>query len=82
MPEDPSPEHVFHLELRYEHVTMVESLGEKKYIETEKEDLIKKEDENYDAPSLGKILRGRVCYKLVSEHGYNTWPAWAHGRVA
>jgi hypothetical protein len=23
-----------------------------------------------------------VCYKVVSEHGYNTWPAWAHERVA
>jgi len=23
-----------------------------------------------------------VCYKMVSEHGYNTWPTWAHGRVA
>jgi hypothetical protein len=23
-----------------------------------------------------------VCDKLVSEHGYNTWPAWAHERVA
>ena len=23
-----------------------------------------------------------VCDKLVLEHGYNTWPAWAHERVA
>ena len=22
-----------------------------------------------------------VCDKLVLEHGYNTWPAWAHERV-
>jgi hypothetical protein len=29
---------------------------------------------NFDAPPW-------VCYKLVSEHGYNTWPTWAHGRV-
>jgi hypothetical protein len=39
-------------------------------------------NQNFDAPSLERVLRGRVCYKLVSEHGYNTWPAWAHERVA
>jgi hypothetical protein len=26
-------------------------------------------------------IRDWVCYKLVSEHGNNTWPAWAHARV-
>jgi hypothetical protein len=33
------------------------------------DDLSKK---NFDAPSLKRVLRGRVCYKLVSEHGNNT----------
>jgi hypothetical protein len=28
------------------------------------------------------ITPQRGCDKLVSEHGYNTWPAWAHERVA
>jgi hypothetical protein len=32
-------------------------------------------NENVYAPSW-------VCYKLVSEQGYNTWPAWDHERVA
>jgi hypothetical protein len=24
---------------------------------------------------------GWVSYKVVLEHGNNTWPAWAHARV-
>jgi hypothetical protein len=31
--------------------------------------------------SLKIHLRGWVCYKVVSEHGNNTWPSWAHARV-
>jgi hypothetical protein len=31
--------------------------------------------------SLKRYLRGWVCYRLVLEHGNNTWPAWAHARV-
>jgi hypothetical protein len=34
--------------------------------------------QNFDSPSLERVLMGQVCYKLVSEHGYNTWPVWAH----
>jgi hypothetical protein len=45
-------------------------------------DLITYGEHNFEASSLGKPLMGRMCYKLVLEHGYNTWPALAHGRVA
>jgi hypothetical protein len=31
--------------------------------------------------SLKIHLRGWVCYKVVSQHGINTWPTWAHARV-
>jgi hypothetical protein len=40
-----------------------------------------KENEIMMPHPLERVLRGRVCYKLVSEHGNNTWPAWAHARV-
>jgi hypothetical protein len=38
-------------------------------------------NQNFDAPTLERVLRGQVCYKLVLEHGYNTWTTWAHERV-
>jgi hypothetical protein len=42
-------------------------------------DLSKKKN---DSPSIERVLGGQVSYKLVSKHGYNSWPAWAHERVA
>jgi hypothetical protein len=35
------------------------------------------EKQNFYTPSLKKYLGGWVCYKVVSEHGYNTRPGWA-----
>jgi hypothetical protein len=40
-----------------------------------------KESEILMPHPLKRYLRGWVCYKLVSEQGNNTWPAWAHERV-
>jgi hypothetical protein len=31
--------------------------------------------------SLKILLRGWVCYRLVSEHAKNTCPGWDHARV-
>jgi hypothetical protein len=31
----------------------------------------------FNTPSLKRVLRGWVCYKVVSEKSYNTRPGWA-----
>jgi hypothetical protein len=42
---------------------------------------IVEESENFNAPSLKRILRGLGVLQSGIRAGYNTWPAWAHERV-